>query len=540
MPSMKRLFGVLAACCAMTAMARPPKLTVFISVDSMSTDALMRMKPRLKGGLSQLITAGALFPNAHFDYAEAVTASGHATLSTGSNPWRHGVVSNKIVNRQTGKLEPILGDASHPVLEAPPSNDDVSPENLIAETLSDKLRIGTQGRGKAVAIAGKSRASITMAGRLGQAWWFHEAVAKFVTGTYYTKEFPLWVKTFNEKKVTDAYFGKEWTLSGPPKEYVGLDDRPYESDWYAMGRTFPHKLTGGLPSPGPQFQSALSCSPVMNDVLVQFAKAAIEGEGLGKDDVPDLLSVSFSASDRIYHLYGPYSWEAQDGYLRLDKAIAELVAAAKKAAGEGNVLFVIAADHGGAAIAEEWAEMGLPAGRVNPQTLEAGLAKELQAKFGAADLVVDSEELDIYLNQKALETRKLDGAVVRRAAATWLAAQPEIEVAVASDDLAGSNDQKGFLRSLRLGYFPGRSGDVLFFPKPWKVLTDEPAGTNHGTPYSYDGQIPIIFSGKGVKPGVYAQQISAVDLAPTVTTILEFGAPAMSEGRPLFEALSGK
>src|SRR4051812_45837496 len=110
---MKRLFGVLAACCAMTAFAKPPRLTVFISVDSMSTDVLMRMKPRLKGGLSQLMASGAVYPNAHYDYAEAVTAAGHATLSTGSNPWRHGIVSNRIVNRQTGKLESILADASH-------------------------------------------------------------------------------------------------------------------------------------------------------------------------------------------------------------------------------------------------------------------------------------------------------------------------------------------------------------------------------------------------------------------------------------------
>lgn len=537
---MKRLFGVLVACVATTCFAKPPKLTVFITVDSMSTDVLMRMRPRLKSGLSQLMTQGAVFPNARYEYAEAVTASGHATLSTGTNPWRHGIVSNRIVNRQTGKQEAVLADPSHPVLEAPPSGDDVSPQNLIAETLSDKLRVGTQGRGKAIAIAGKSRAAIALAGRLGQAWWFHEGVAKFVTGTWYTKEFPAWVKTFNNKRVTDAYFGKDWALSAPATEYVGADDRPYESDWYAMGRTFPHKLTGGLPAPGPQYQSALSCSPVMNDVIVQFAKAAIEAEALGKDDVPDLLSVSFSATDRIYHLYGPYSWEVQDGFLRLDKAIGELVAAAEKAAGKGNVLFVVAADHGGAAIAEEWAEAGLPASRINPQTLEAGLAKELQAKFGAADLVVDSEELDIYLNHNAMQTRKLDPVAVRRAAAAWLSAHPDIELAIASDDLSTQNDKLGFVRTLRLGYFPGRSGDVLFVPKQWKVITDETAGTNHGTPYSYDAQIPVILSGKGVRPGVYAQQISAVDVAPTIATVMEMGSPAMSEGRPLSEALTGK
>ncbi|MFL5319153.1 MAG: alkaline phosphatase family protein [Myxococcaceae bacterium] len=535
---MKRLLLAGLLLLAAEAFAKPPKLTLFISVDSMGTDIFQRMKPRLKSGLSQLSSQGAFFPALRYEYAEAVTAAGHATLSTGANPWRHGIVGNRILNRQTGKEDSILSDPNHPVLEAPPGKDDVSPENLIAETLSDKVRLFTQARGKAVAVAGKARAAIAMGGHLGQAWWFHEGVGKFVTGTYYTKEFPAWVKGFNEKNVPASFFGKDWALSAPEKDYVGQDDRPFESDWYAMGRTFPHKMTGGLPSPGPQFYSALTCTPYLNDLIVQFAKAAIDGEQLGKDDVPDLLSVSFSATDRVYHLYGPYSWEAQDAMLRLDKAIGELVAAAEKAAGKGNVLVVLSADHGGAAVSEEWAEAGLPSTRLNPATLQQGLGKELQAHFGQADLVSDIEETDLYLNQKSIADHKLDGASVRRAAAQWLLQQPDVEVAVAADDLAVQTEMMGFLKALRRGYYPGRSGDVLFLLKPWRILTDEPAGTSHGTPYSYDAQVPLILWGKGVKAGVYAEEHPVTDVAPTVATLLEMGAPAMAEGKPIAEALS--
>ena len=89
-------------------------------------------------------------------------------------------------------------------------------------------------------------------------------------------------------------------------------------------------------------------------LLVQAAKAAIAAEGLGKDDVPDLLSVSFSATDLIYHHFGPYSWEMQDALVRLDRQIADLLAAAEKAAGgRQNLLVVLSSDHGGAALPEE-------------------------------------------------------------------------------------------------------------------------------------------------------------------------------------------
>ena len=49
-----------------------------------------------------MVKDGAVFPTARYDYAETVTAAGHATLVTGANPARHGVISNKVINRATG------------------------------------------------------------------------------------------------------------------------------------------------------------------------------------------------------------------------------------------------------------------------------------------------------------------------------------------------------------------------------------------------------------------------------------------------------
>lgn len=539
---MRRALSLLFALLASPVFARPPRLTLFITVDALGTDVLMRSRPRLKGGLSSILNNGAFFPTARYEYAEAVTAAGHATLATGANPWRHGIVKNRIINRATGKLEPIFADPNHPVLEVPASDkDDASPENLLAETLSDRLRVATASRGKAIAISTKARAAITLGGRLGQAWWFNSSVGKFVTGTFYAKEFPGWVKAFNDKKLPDASFGKQWTLSLSPKDYLGDDDRPAEADAYGLGRTFPHLITGGLPAPGPQFYSAFSASPFMVDLLVQMAKAAIEGEQLGKDDIPDLLSVSFSPTDLVYHLYGPYSWEMQDMVARLDRAIGELISACEKAAGgRSNLLVVLTADHGGAALPEEWAAAGLPASRVSPDVLRQGLLKELQSRFGA-DLSVALEETDVYLLPKNGAEKKLDGPTVRRAAAQWLSRQPPVLLAIARDDLSSAvGGLAGFGRNLMVGYYPDRSGDVLFLPKPFVVLDPEPNGTSHGTPYAYDNQVPVAFMGHGIKSGVYPQLISPVDVAPTVATVMEIGIPASAEGSPRPEAAAGR
>jgi arylsulfatase A-like enzyme len=522
-----------------TAWARPPRLTLFVTVDSLGTDQLQRMRPRLRGGgFNQLFTQGAFFPNGRVEYAEAVTAPGHATLVTGCNPWRHGVVGNGVLNRQSGKLEPVFHDPEHPALESPLGVSDVSPANLLAETLADRLRLFTQERGKAVAIAAKSRSAIAMGGRLGQAWWFSEPVGKFVTGTWYTKELPGWVKGFNEQALPDRYFGKEWLLSEKKEAYLGGDDRPFEALLPGTGRAFPHVLTGGLTAAGPQFYAALAFTPAMGDLTVQLARAAIEGEQLGKDDIPDALFVSFSNTDRISHYYGPYSWEAQDSLLRVDKALGELIGAAERAAGgRANLLVVVTADHGAPAVAEEWAAAGLPGARLNPVALAQGVAKELSAKLGG-EVTAQIEELDVYLGGKLLAEKRAEGPEVRREAARWLARQPGVAFAVARDDLEGTADPQGYLRALRVGFHPERSGDVLYVPRPFTVISTESTGTNHGSPYAYDTQVPVLISGRGVKAGVYQQDFPTVDVAPTVAALMEMGAPASAEGRVRTEALS--
>ena len=526
--------ALLASLAAAPAQARPPRLTVVVSVDSMGSDLFQRMLPRFKGGFRMLADKGAYFPDARYLHAETVTSAGHATLSTGTSPWRHGITSNKLFDRASGKRVTVMSDTSVHVLDGPTGKDDTSPARIEAETLSDRLRTATQGRGRAVAVSGKSRAALALAGRLGEAWWYHEGTGRFVTSSWYRKETPAWVKAFNDAAPSDRWLDRPWSLAAPAQQYAGADDRPYEADALGLGRTFPHPVL--RPQEGNAY-AALACTPAASELVTAFAVKALAESKLGKDDVPDLLLVSFSAVDRAYHLYGPYAWETQDHLLRLDAQLAELFAAAERAAGKGNVVVALTADHGGAAIPEEWAEAGLPGVRVNPEAYERGLSKALEAQFGAPGLVLGLEELDLFLDRRAMAARGLDAAVVRRAAAAWLGAQPDVQLAVAEDDLPTAPDTQGLLPALRRTHFPGRSGDVMVVLRPWRVLDDQATGASHGSPWLYDTQVPLLLWGPGIAPGTYPETVHPTDLAPTLSTLLELGAPGSAEGHPLSQAL---
>ncbi len=535
---MSRLLALLVCLGSALSLAAPPRLTVFIAVDALGSDLVLKNKHRFRDGLAQLLSGGAYYPIARYGYAQTVTAAGHATLATGANPWRHGAIGNRLFNRVTGKFEPVFADPAHPALESPLSAEDVSPVNLHAETLSDRLRQATDGKGRSIALSGKGRSSVAMAGRLGTAYWFNETVGKLVTGTAYTKELPAWVRKFNERKLADAAFSKPWTLSAPVERFTGEDDRPFETDVNGMGRVFPHALNGGLTAPGSQSYSAFADSPGAADYLVQAAKAAIEGEGLGKDDKPDILWVGFSNTDSVYHAYGPNSWEMQDTLLRLDKSVGELLAAAEKSAGgRQNLLVVLSADHGGGPIPEEWAAMGLPSKRLSSTVIRESLGREMKQYFGS-DLLAAIHVRDVFLNHKMISDRRLDPAAIRRTVADWFNRQAWVALALTREDLMGRTDLTGLGRTIQLGYFPGRSGDVVYIPKPFMVTIEEATGTSHGTPYGYDSEVPLVFYGKGVKRGVYPQYADPVEVAPTMASILEMAGPSSSEGKPRIEILA--
>ena len=88
----------------------PPTLIVMISVDQMRYDYLLRFRDQFKGGFRRLLTGGTVYNNAHHVHAITGTGPGHATLSTGCFPSRHGITENDMYIKSTGTIEYAVND----------------------------------------------------------------------------------------------------------------------------------------------------------------------------------------------------------------------------------------------------------------------------------------------------------------------------------------------------------------------------------------------------------------------------------------------
>src|SRR5206468_2960556 len=155
-------------------------------------------------------------------------------------------------------------------------------------------------------------------------------------------------------------------------------------------------------------------------LLLDLAVRAIDAEQLGKDDVPGLLTISFSSNDIVGHTYGPDSQEVLDITLRSDLIVRDIMAALDRAVGRGRYLLAVTADHGVAPNPEQSVREGRDARRVDPKAAREAANEFLSRKFAAGvatNWIVNENFPWTYLNEKVIASRGLKTADVAAALA---------------------------------------------------------------------------------------------------------------------------
>ncbi|MEC8273903.1 MAG: alkaline phosphatase family protein [Bacteroidota bacterium] len=491
-----------------------PKLVVGIVVDQMRYDYVYRFWNQFgDNGFKKLVNEGYFLRNTHYNYTPTYTGPGHASIFTGTTPSVHGIIGNNWYNKADVLSVYCAGDGNSTTVCDCDNHIDVestagkmSPHRMLTTTFSDELKLFSP-QSKVFGISIKDRGAILPAGHTANgAFWMGKS-GEWISSSYYYEQLPEWLIEFQQKKPATSYFKGAW-----------------------KGRGFGYPMDSLLASKGP---ASVKSTPQGNTYLKDLAIELIKSEELGKDNITDVLTLSFSSTDYIGHQFGPHAQELVDTYIKLDKDIAEILKHINSTVGQENALIFLTADHGVVSVPNELKARKIPAGYFDASNLTTELNNHLSKRYGNNVWVLKYSNQQFFLNRNLIEEQKLSHQEVQQLAADYLIGVEGVQYTFTAHQLHHNEYQNSFYSLIQKGFNQKRSGDVVIALNSGWIEWNSPTGTTHGSCFSYDTHVPLLFWGKGIQQGVSDEYISICDIAPTVSTLLGISFPNGCTGQPI-------
>jgi predicted AlkP superfamily pyrophosphatase or phosphodiesterase len=517
-----------------------PKLIVQVVVSQMRYDYLQRYSEKLSDdGFKHLVAEGAFCKNARFNYLLTQSRPGMATIATGTTPSVHGIVSNKWFSRSTNAEIDAVADDKCTTIGGSFFSGKFSPKNLITSTYGDEIRM-VDPRSKVVGISLDPASAILTSGHNANGvFWIDNERGKWVSSSYYLEMLPAWVDTFNSKGLADIYINREWQLLNDISKYDEADTTMIKEPAAKKRITAKlKKLVQGIiePKKVTKDYSVLHSNPFGNIYTKDFAIAAIIGEGLGKDDHTDLLTVTFTPNRNIGQKFGPHSIEMEDAFLRLDKEMAHFIAFLNHEIGRQNYLLIFTSDQGVASTPEHLEKSKIPGGYFDPRQAMALLSSYLNVVYGVSTWVSGYHEKQIFLNRRLMEDSNLNPEEVQTRVANFMLQFTGVANAATGQTLQSGNFTNGVFEKFQNSYNQRRSGDVLINLEPGWVERDGNV-TSANSSYSYDTHVPLIFYGWKMKRRQILNPVNMSDIAPTISTLIGISWPNGATGKPIREII---
>lgn len=497
--------------------AKAPRLIVAIAVDQFGADTFQQYRERFGQGMARLLQ-GAVFPSGFQSHAATETCPGHSTLMTGAHPARTGIVANDWYDAKLGREVYCVEDLTNPKSTA--DEPVVSPDNLLVPTLGDLLKKKNPAT-KNVAVSAKDRAAVMMSGHDTDAvYWWH--------GKGFT--------TFEDRKVLPAVTEGNAQLDAmvdagapelPVPNWCGGVDRATDLGGFTIG-TYRFPLKAG------DYKS-YGNSPRIDAATTAMAIRLVDAMKLGQDEVPDVLSVSYSATDKVGHAFGNEGVEMCIQMNQLDQTIGTLLSALDQ---RGiDYVVVLSADHGGTDAPERMRLEGYPtAQRLDPSLTDKALSASVSAATG---ITVPEGRLfygagssgDVWFNAGLGGE---DRVKARTELMKELKANPQIAAAYTADEVKAAKVPSGepqdwsMIERVAGSFNAQRSGEVLMMTKRAVVPGTEPRPgytSTHGSPWDYDRRVPMIFWRAGLAHMEQAQPVETVDIAPTLAALVGLAEP---------------
>ncbi|MDZ7613703.1 MAG: alkaline phosphatase family protein [Flavobacteriaceae bacterium] len=332
---------------------------------------------------------------------------------------------------------------------------------------------------------------------------------------------------------------QKWETMFPIESYTEsiADDNVYEQSFKGLEKAvFPYDLKALRENNGGY--DVLKSTPFGNTLLFEFAKSAIQNEKLGKSEFIDFLAISFSGPDYAGHQFGVDSKEIEDTYLRLDKELGEFLLFLDKEVGKNNYTLFLTADHAAVQVPAYLNSLKIPAGYIDMKDFNTYVQNFCQSRYASINLIENVSNFQIFLNKDELAKLKLDRKTVAAELSELVLGYKNIFKVITAETMQNNSfsDSDRILKNLQNGYNQKLSGDIMVVPNPATIVYSQ-KGSTHGSGFSYDTHVPVLFYGSGIQSGSSKSMVSIIDIAPTIANLLQISFLNGSSGNIIKEAL---
>ncbi|MDR0370812.1 MAG: alkaline phosphatase family protein [Prevotellaceae bacterium] len=502
-----------------------PLLVVGIVVDGLQQMHLNSMMDGFDtNGFKAFVNHGTKCPNIVYNTVSAGNAPDWASLMTGSVPFYHGISSGNFFDKKTRSIVSVLNDERQAGIG---TWEKYSAQRLLASTVLDELSIANAHLSKNYTVAINADDAIMLGGHTARAVaWIDDVNLKWVTTAYYADGLSR-----SADEMNTGYFqllaSRDWEPISTVASYL------YPST------TEGAKRKGFKYSPTDKKQASASTiiknTPAANALVTELAIKIIQDERLGKDQYPDMLMLQYTVVTPKERMGALQIAEKEDMYKRLDREIQHLMQQIEKTAGLDNTLIFLTGNQTTLHYPADLTEHNIPSGYFVADRSMALLNTYLMAIYGQEQWVLGYYGKNIYLNKQKMEQRGFDFSKVRQQVADFMLEFEGIQAAyTTSQVLHSSGDFRSETSKLRNSYHNNQIGDVIITLLPGWMEVDE---KNRHVDLSNDIQsyVPLFLYGWKIPSKTIHSTYRIVDVAPTLSRILDIPFPNANLGQPIEE-----
>lgn len=519
---MKKLFGLavlgLASVQTASQAASPEtRLVVGIVVDQLRTDYLRQLSPLFgQGGFNRLMRDGVFLTDVNFRNSVADPASGTALVYTGAWPAFNGVGAPETYDENLKRNVPTLGTGA--------SKSNITPEGLQLSTIADEIAINGNGQARIYSIASDPQTAVIMSGHNGNgAIWVDENTGKWTSSSYYSG--------------TPSFISNKGRGAQLPLKIDATSWRPLLSaEQYPVFRNSRKPLDFFYTYQGQKRDSYINFrnSAPYNEEATDLAIEILNQSNPAAEGLPTgMLNVAYTAAPIHFDNDGDNRLELLDTYVRLDAQVERLLKEIDRQVGPGNsMVFLISSGY-----AEEPSihqdGSRIPGGEFSFRKAESLLNSYLSATHGNGDYVTLISGDNVRLDQKLIESKRLNPSEIRQEVKAFLLKMSGISEAFTLEEVTRGENPR--VEDLTLAVNPKSAADVyLRFTPGWTVIDD-----NQYPEKSFKARVsspltPAFILAPSLSPKVVEGTVDATSLAPTITSNLHIRAPNGAASKPLF------